>query len=196
MTTATKPRAKNSASEKELDKLQDQFEKFDNEVKEMTLDRMNQAPKQDVEPQTKLASKDIEKSKEIYLKPKRSIGSREKFNEDYRADYNYAKEYVQFIAENKEIIGESIELWTKPFAGLPAEEWLVPVNKPVWGPRYLAEQIKKCTYHRLVMQENRITSGDGYGQYYGQMAADTTIQRLDAVPVSSRKSLFMGAGNF
>ncbi len=185
----------NSASEKELDKAEKQFEKFDSEIKSMTLDRMNTAPVKEEEPQTKLSSKEIEKSKDIYMKPKRSIASREKFNEDYRKDYNFSKEYVNFIAENKEIIGETIDLWTKPFAGMPAEEWDIPVNKPIWAPRYVAERIKACRHHRLVMQD-RPVNADGMGQYYGSMAVDTTVQRLDAHPVTSRKSIFMGSESF
>jgi|SRR6185436_11185794 len=185
----------NSASEKELDKCEKQFEKFDSEIKSMTLDRMNTAPKEEVEPQTKLASSEIAKSKDIYIKPKRTVSSKEKFNEDYRKDYNFSKEYVNFIAENKEIIGETLEFWTKPFAGMPAEEWNIPVNKPIWAPRYVAERIKGCKHHRLIMQD-RPTNADGMGQYYGSMAVDTTIQRLDAYPVSTRKSIFMGTESF
>jgi hypothetical protein len=187
-----KQKSTSSSSQQELEKAEKQFEEFDENIKQMTMDRMNMAPKEDIEPQTKLSSRDIEKSKDIYLKPKRTISSREKFNEKFRDDYNFAKEYVQFIAENKEIIGEAIELWTKPFAGVPAEEWVVPTNKPIWGPRYLAERIKGCKYHRLTMQQNIATGTDGMGQYYGAMAVDTTVQRLDALPVSSRKSIFMG----
>jgi len=191
-----KPKPTSSLAEKELDKAQKQFEQFDNQVKEMTFDRMNMAPKNEVEPQTKMSSQEISKAREIYLKPDRTIGCRDKFNEDYRKEYEFAKEYVQFTAENKEIIGEMIEMWTRPFAGMPAEFWKVPVNKPVWGPRYLAEQLKKCSYHRLIMQENKSVGGDYAGQYYGNMVADTTIQRLDAIPVSSRKSVFMSAQAF
>lgn len=187
-----RPKTSNSATQTELEKVEKQLDKFETEVKEMTLDRMNKAPKEDVEPQTKLSSREIDKSKEIWLKPERSIGCRDKFNEDYRKDYNFDKEYVQFIAENKEIIGESIEIWTRPYAGVPAEFWKVPCNKPVWGPRYLAEQIKRKFYHRLVMKENVVTGVDGMGQYYGTMAVDTTVQRLNAEPVSTRKSIFMG----
>jgi hypothetical protein len=186
----------NSSSEKELDKAEQQFEKFDSEIKSMTLDRMNMAPKEEVEPQTKLASSDIAKSKDIYIKPKRSIASREKFNEDYRKDYNFSKEYVNFIAENKEIIGESANFWTKPFAGMPAEEWDIPVNKPIWAPRYVAERIKGCKHHRLVMRDAPTGADHQGNQYYGSMAVDTVVQRLDAYPVSSRKSIFMGAESF
>ncbi len=43
------------------------------------------------------------------------------------------------------------------------------------------------------MQQNNQMGSDGMGQYYGSMAVDTTIQRLDALPASTRKSIFMGA---
>lgn len=185
-----------SSGEKELEKCDKQFQEFDDQVKSMTLDRMNMAPKQDVEQQTKMSQADIDKNNSLYLKPIKSIGSREKFNENYRQEYEHAKEYVNFTAENKEIIGEQIELWTKPFAGMPAEYWKVPVNKAVWGPRYLAEQIKRAYYHRLTMNQHTTTGADGMGQYYGAMAVDSIVQRLDAIPVSNRKSIFMGANAF
>ncbi len=191
-----RPKAQSSLSEQEMDKAEAQFKEFDDQVKAMTLDRMNEAPKQDIEPQTKIAQRDLDKYKDIYLKPVKTIGCREKFNEKWREQYNFAKEYVHFTAENHEIIGEEIDLWTRPFPGMPAEEWKVPVNTPVWGPRYLAEQIKGCTYHRLTMKQNVGVGSDGMGQYYGAMAVDTTIQRLDALPVSKKKSVFMGSVGF
>lgn len=199
-----RPPKVNSSGEKELDKAQEQFDAFDNQVKELTLDRMNMAPKQEIEPQTKLSSNEIAKSKDIYLKPAKSLGVgvhpktgvHEKFNEDYRKDWEFAKEYVHFTAENKEIIGETIELWTKPFPGVNCEFWKVPVNTPVWGPRYLAERIKGCSYHRLRTEDGMQTGSDGFGKYHGTLVVDTTIQRLDAIPVSNRKSVFMGANSF
>lgn len=183
------------AHQKEIDKAQNQFDQFKNEVESLTLDRMNEAPVEEREQQTKLSSKEIEKTKHVVLKPKRTISSKEKFNEKLRDDYNFAKELVTFIAENNEIIGETIDLWTKPFPGMPAEEWEVPTNKPVVGPRYLAERIKGCTYHRLVM-ENKPISMDGNGTYYGNLVADTIKHRLDAHPVSDKKTIFMGASSF
>lgn len=193
---AKRPEGSTSLAQQELDKAESQFKEFDNQVQSMTLDRMNMAPKAEVESQTKLSQSEIAKSKDIYLKPYKIIGSKEKFNENYRDEYNFKKEYVHFTAENIEIIGEDIDLWTKPFAGMPAENWKVPVNKPVWGPRYLAEQIRGCKYHRLMMQQNVNVGADGMGQYYGSMAVDKTVQRLNAEPVSDRKSIFMGANSF
>ncbi len=188
-----KPKAHTSLAQSDLDKAEKQFKEFDENIKDLTLDRMNQAPKQDVEPQTKISQKDLEKKNDIYLKPEKTIGSPQKFNEKFREQYEFDKQYVQFIAEHKEIIGDDIEVWTRPYGGVNAEFWRVPTNKPVWGPRYLAERIKGCTYHRLVMKQNVLTESNGVGQMFGAMAADTIVQRLDAMPVSSRKSIFMGA---
>lgn len=194
----TMERAKSASkqAQTEMDRVEKQLEAFEQNVSELTMDRMSSAPKEEQEPQTKMSNREQLAAKDIYLKPVKAIGSREKFNEDFREQYNFDKEYVQFIAENKELIGEAIDIWTKPYAGMPAEFWKVPCNKPLWGPRYLAEQIKRKSYHRLSMQQNTITSSDHGGQYFGTMVADTTVQRLDAIPVAKNKSVFMGARNF
>lgn len=182
--------------EKEVAKLQKELDEFEDQCKTLTQDRMNQAPILEQEPQTKLSQKQIEKTKEIYLKPARSISVPEKFNETYREEWNFAKEYVKFIAEHKEIIGETIELWTKPFAGIPAEYWQIPVNTPVCGPRYLAERIRACKYHRLSMEErytaDNIAGTTGMGTIYGKIVVDNTVQRLSAEPLTDKKSIFMG----
>lgn len=197
MTEATKrPKAQSSLAEREMDKAEDQFKAFDENLQALTLDRMNMAPKEDKEQQTLLGQKDIEKSKDIYLKPFKSVASREPFNEKWRSQYNFATEYVHFTAENSEVIGEAIDLWTKPFPGMPAQEWKVPVNTPVWGPRHLAEQIKGCRYHQLHMDESKSVGSGGEGKYYGQMVVDKVKQRLDAHPVIKSKSIFMGANGF
>jgi hypothetical protein len=191
-----KPKPQSSLAEKELDKAQEQFEKFDEDIKSMTMDRMNEAPKQETEPQTKIAQRDLDKMQENYLKPHRVIPARDKFNERFRSAWEFDREYVQFIAQNNEIKGETIDMWTRPYGGLSAEWWQIPVNKPVWAPRYVAEQVKRKSYHRLIMDDTKVTGADGRGQYYGTMAVDSTIQRLDAMPVSTRKSIFMGGSEF
>lgn len=188
----TKPKANTSLAAQELDKAEAHFQAFDDNVKQLTLDRMNQAPRLDLEPQTKISQQDLAKTKDIYLKPHRTHGSKEKFNEKFRDDYNYAKEYVQFTAEHKELIGETIDMWTKPYPGMPAEEWLVPTNKPVWGPRYLKEQIQRCNYHVLSMSE-RTTGSNQYGADFGQLVADKIVNRIDAHEVSKNRTVFMGA---
>lgn len=184
-------RKKESNLPQDLQKAAENFDSFDKSVKELTMDRMNQSPKMETEQQTKLSQKDIAKSKDIYLKPVKRIASSERFNEKFREKFNFSNEYVYFIAENKEVIGDTIEIWTKPYPGMPAEFWQVPVNRPIWGPRHLAEQIKSRVYHRL-KTENTGTGQDGIGQYFGTMVVDTTIARLDAHPVNTDRSIFMG----
>lgn len=187
----------NSNSQKELDKVGAQFDSFEKNVKDLTQDRMEGVKKEEIDPQTKLSEKEISKSKDIYLKPKKTAHSKEAFNEKFRKDYEFQKEYVQLIAENYELIGSMIEMWTKPFPGMPAEFWEVPVTTPVWAPRYLAEQLRKCNYHVFSMQENvGVTGSDQMGTYTGKMVVDTVKQRLDARPVSGSKSIFMGASGF
>ena len=181
---------------KDIEQAIEDVKAFDQSVANLTLDRANEAKKEETELQVPLSTKEIEKSKDIYLKPNRAHFSVEKFNEKFRKDYEHEKEYVYFIAENKEVIGEDITIWTKPFAGLPAEEWIVPVNKPIWGPRYLAEQISRCNYHILTMQKSSQGS-DHAGQYYGQMVADKTVSRLEARSVNAKnKNIFLGAAAF
>ena len=191
-----KPKASNSYGQRELDKAEKQFEQFDEQVKAMTLDHMNKAPKLEEEQQTKMSNREAQQAKQIYLKPEKTISVNQTFNEKFRESYNFDKEYVQFIAENNEIIGEAIEIWTRPYGGMPAEFWKVPTNKPVWGPRYLAEQIKSRSYHRLRTENNVMTGSNTAGQMYGGLIVDHTIQRLNAIPVSSRKSTFMGSTSF
>ena len=186
-----RPKASSSLAERELDKAEEQFKAFDDNVKKLSENSMNKHPIEEREA-PKLSQSQIDKSKDIYLKPKTSVGSKEKFNEKFREDYNFKKEYVQFTAQNHEIIGEEIEIWTKAFPGMPAEFWKVPVNVPVWGPRYLAEQLKNCTYSRLKMTDSARGSEGGH-QFYGSMAVESKIQRLDATPCGSKRSVFMGA---
>lgn len=187
--------AKRTNAEEEIDSVNEQMNAFSEGLSSLNIDEMNKAPKLETEQQTKLSYDEIQKKNEIYLKPKTNIGCKEKFNEKFRDAYNFDKEYVNFIAENKEIIGESIQLWTRPYPGVPAQEWVIPVNTPVWGPRFLAEQLKKCSYHRIIM-DNKTVEDNGNTRFYGGVQVQNTIQRLDAHPVSSRKSVFMGNTKF
>lgn len=190
-----KPVPQNSEAAKEMEKIEKQLDTFNDHINSLTHDRMNEAKKLEVEPQTKLSAQDTFNSKDIYLKPFRTIACQDKFNENYREAWNFDKEPVYFTAENREIIGESIDMWTKPYAGVPAEWWKIPVNKPLYAPRYVAEQVKRCYYHRLVMRDKAVDS-DSMGTYSGEMAVDTTVQRLDAVPAVKRRSIFMGSRTF
>lgn len=186
----------NIEGNKELEKLDEQFNNFEKQVEEMTYDRMKLVPKLETEPQTKMAQSEIDKCADIYLKPITSVGSKEAFNEKFRSMWEYDKQYVRIIAENNEIKGDHIEIWTKPYPGIAAQFWNVPVNKPIYAPRYLAEQIKRKFYHRLQMQE-QVVENNYVGSVYGKIVVDTTISRLDSRKADVEKRMvFMGASNF
>src|SRR6266478_1126676 len=68
-----RPKNVPTSSELALEDASKQFDKFDEEIKTMTMDRMNLAPKQEVEPQTKLSQSEIAQTKDVYLKPKRTL---------------------------------------------------------------------------------------------------------------------------
>ncbi len=188
-----KPKLSNSDSAKALELAEQQIKSYESQIKDLTMDRMNEAPMKDVEPQLKLSQSERSNSRDIYLKPEKTIGCADKFNEKFRKEYEFAKEQVNFECENQEIIGEAIEIWTRPYPGIPAQFWKVPVNVPVWGPRFLAEQISRKFYHRFITDESRPTEQNQAGLMTGAMIVDKKIPRLLARPVSSRKSIFMGS---
>lgn len=193
---AEKPKATSSLAEKELDKAEKQFEAFDKEVKSMTLDRMNQAPRLETDISDKRSQNDIASSNMLYLKPKRTVPSREKFNEDYRGEYERAKERVEFTAENKEVQGESLEFWTKPFPGMPAEEWVVPVGVSVNAPAYVKRRIDECYYHRFSMNQGMSTGTSREGQFFGAMVVDNVINRLETHEVKKNPRVYMGSRSY
>lgn len=191
-----KPKPSSVLAQQEVDKAQRQFDQIDHNVTNLSMQDSASIPKLETEPQTKLSQKDIDRSQDIYLKPSKSISVPQKFNEAFREQYEFDKIYVKFIAEHKELIGDTIEMWTHPYGGMPAEFWEVPTNKPVWAPRYVAEQIKSRSYKRLIMKEHVITENNSVGQMYGALSYESSVSRLDAQPVSTRRSVFMGADNF
>jgi len=167
----------------------DQFEQSIKDLRD--IDRSVRPSRED---EIKLSQNQISAQRDIYLKPVRTIPDGQKFDEKYREEYEYYKEYVSFIGEHKEIIGEKIEVWTKKFKGIPAEYWEIPPGKVVWGPRYLAEQVARCTYRRLRTEDATQMSRDGMGTYTGSLVVDSEVARLTATPVNKgKKSVFMGA---
>lgn len=195
MTEKARPKV-NSEGQQELKKVEQQFESFEKNIESLTMERMNQAPVLETEEQTKLSQKELNAKPDIYLKPINTIfAPGQKFNEKFREEYLYRKEYVCFIYEHEEIKGDVLEKWTRPYGGVPAEFWRVPANVPVWGPRYLAEEIAQMRYHRLKMVD-RPTANDGIGQFTGELVVDTIIERAKARPFKKKTKVYLGAGDF
>lgn len=180
---ADKPKV-NSEGQKELEKVEAQFDQFERQM--MALSGVDLGAPIETEAQTKLSTKEQNASDVPYIKPNRTIGSKEPFNEKFRAQYDYAKQYVRCIAENNEIKGEQIEVWSKPFPGVPCEFWKVPVNKPVMIPRYLAAQLSTRVYNKYSMEDRmRGIGSDGGHQFYTGMIAKESVRRLDCRPTGN-----------
>lgn len=177
--------------QKELDNIETLLNDVGTHNKSLDYDQRLSAPKQETEPQTKIARSEIDKAPEIYLKPKRSFPAREKFNEKFRDQYNYDREYVEFIAENNEVIGESADFWIKKFPGTPCEEWVIPVNKPVWAPRYVKQRLEECGY-TVFRASQSLKSEEGIN-YNGYLEIQERKNRLNAREVSKKKNIYMGS---
>jgi len=175
----------NAAGEEQLDLVEDQIKKS----VEVEVDRT--IASKETEPQTKIAQVDLEKSSIRYLKPKRTFPSKEKFNEKFRDEYNQKKEYVEFIAENNEVKGETIDLCLKLFPGMSVEEWVIPVNIPVSAPKYVRDRLDECGYTVFVTNDTRTGKEEGV-TYYGQLVAEERRQRLCTRDISRSKRINMG----
>lgn len=180
----------NSDGQKQLDAAQQKFDKFEESIKEMTMDKISSsASPMETEQQTKMSSKEIKQYDAPYIKPIRSInrsqggkdGAKTYWDEKFRPAHTRDWEYVRCICENKEVIGESIHTWTAEYGCDPAHEWKIPVNKPVWIPRLLARHLANRKYHRLRM-EDAPTSVEGGITYHGAMVVDQEVSRLDCRP--------------
>lgn len=173
----------NSESQKQLDQADDQFKAFSEQISSFSsVDQ--KAASEETEPQTKLSKREAKKMDAPYIEPERSVACshKEKFNEKYRKDWERGWERVKCIVENNEIIGEKVPVWTKKFAGDPYHFWQVPVNKPIYIPRLLAEQLAACKYRRLIMQDAPTSNVDGM-QFYGSMSVESVKNRIDARPI-------------
>ena len=189
MSESKRPRV-NAEGQKELDRVESQVKQFSESIPAVNVER-SALPTREIESQTRMSQAEMNSSSVTYLKPKRTFPSREKFNERFRDEFNKLSEYVDFIAENHEVKGESIDFCIKKFPGVPVEEWVVPVNKPVSAPRYVKERIEECGYTVFTTTDKTVGSEGGV-MYYGQMVAEERKQRLSAREFIKKPRIFMG----
>lgn len=185
-----KPVLNSGFANKELDKTETYFDKVQDQLSDLTVDEMAKAPVEDLEPQTKLSKKELNKYDapvishcKCFIQPIPKNGyDKEKFDKLIAHD----EELVKVICENNEIIGEAIELWTGNYPGQICGFYKVPVNIPVWIPRKVAKRIRACRYHRIKMAQrplhslqNEMDSGSVFSQPIESPTVTETKQRLD-----------------
>lgn len=127
------------------------LEKTTEEMKNLTVDEINKAPLTEVEPQTKMSKEEVEHYDAPVIKPTRSFPAHSKPSSKEKKERERGWELVKCIAENVEIYGEKIEFWLNKYLGDPTHFWEIPVNKPIYLPRFVAEHLATRTYHRFKM---------------------------------------------
>lgn len=192
MTEKNRPRV-NSEGQRELEKVETQLIRTVEETKKIDpLSAREKLKHIEHDEQTKLSTKQLQDNV-IVLKPtKYLMAVGQKFNEDFRDDYNYAKQYVQFVYEHQEEKGSTLEMWTKPFPGVPAELWLIPANKPISAPRYVKEQIERMNYITRKYVEKAEIGSDFMGTYHGVLEAETVQDRAITRDIPKTKRVFIG----
>lgn len=183
--TKTPPPIVKTKNVREL--LESQIPNSAKELATKSISDFDKSPQEHREMQVKMSAREMSSSNDIYLKPIRSINSKETFNEKFRSEWEDDWKYVKCVVENYEIIGEDVETWTKKYAGDSADYWRVPVNKPIYIPKLLAKQLSRCKYHRFSMedrvdQNSRQVDSNTQMTYQGSMIVDKTVSRIDAKP--------------
>lgn len=182
--------------EKKLLDLTLKLEEYEKKLADLNLDSAHKLKTLESEPQTKLSQKEQENV--LTLKPTKTLMAvGQKLNEKFREEYEFRKKYVKFIAEHNECPGDTIEMWTRPYGGVPAEFWPIPTNRVVEAPRYVAEELADRSYVNYKMdgddQSQRNAVGSNvFGVQYGAMVATHKVERMTARPAGDKKTLFMG----
>lgn len=175
-----KPNVADGLAQKEVDRLDAEFNAKEKQMSEMTQDAMKDAPLKELAPQVKISKEALEKTDAPKIVPCLTRAANGKKKSEQDALRKRAWEYIKVIAENNEVIGEDIEFWHKPMiAGEDLHFWKIPVNKPIYVPRHIAEHIRSRKYHRLKTDENIRVETNQFGDMMGRMIATETRQRLD-----------------
>lgn len=175
-----KPNVTTGLVQKEVDRLDAEFQAKSHQMSNLTQEEISKAPVKEVEPKTNLSRAQIQEIDAPKIVPTMSKRANGKKKPEQDALRRRAWEYVKVICENNEILQEPLQFWHKPMiAGEDCNYWQIPVGRPVYIPRHLAEHIRSRKYHRLIMQEEMTVERNQFGEMKGKMVATETRQRLD-----------------
>lgn len=185
-----KPHLDSGFGNKELDKVEKQFDAAEKDLAKLTVDEMRKAPLSLDPPQTKISKSEVEKYDAPVIRhcksqmmpiPKTGY-DKAKFEKLIAED----EELIKVVCENNEVIGEHIELWCGNYPGQILGFYKVPVNIPIWLPRKVARAIRRCKYHRVKMAQrplhslqSEMDSGSVFSQPIESPTVTETKQRLD-----------------
>lgn len=180
-----KPKLASGFAQKEVDRVEAEFKAATDANASLTQDVMSKAPEKESDVEPFMPKRQILQAPVPRIVPTYSRSPNGKKKPEQDALRRRAWEYVQVICTNSEIASENLEFWHKPMiAGEECNFWQIPVNRPVFLPRHVAEHIKTRKYHRLVMQEEITVEHTGFGEMKGKLVASHTVQRLDCTPAA------------
>lgn len=175
-----KPQLASGFAQKEVDRVDAEFKSTTDANANLTQDVLSKAPVKELVPDPFAPKRQLLSAEVPRIVPTFSRGPNGKKKPEQESLRKRAWEYVKVVCSNMEVAGEQIEFWHKPpISGEDCNFWQVPVNRPVWIPRHVAEHIKSRKYHRLMMQEEITVESSGYGEFKGKMVASHSLQRLD-----------------
>lgn len=200
-----RPPKVNYEGQKELAKVDEAFEKVTEAI--ASCDSLDpKVPVEQVDPYTKLSKRQMALADAQYVTPVKIVNrveggkhnAKNYFNEAHRPLYKKDWEWIKVVIENKESIGHPVEKWTAEWGCDPAMFWIIPTNRPVYIPRFVARSIKKCRYIQRTMEsdETKMISSDNSrdiptegavsgpclpgAEFYGTFKSAQYRQRLDA----------------
>ncbi|HEX5553450.1 MAG TPA: hypothetical protein VFX43_09400 [Chitinophagaceae bacterium] len=163
---------------KELESAAIAATKMQEQMSALTQDAMQSAPLHEVEAQTKMTKKQVEEYDAPVIRATKSMPSTGKALPQEAQAREDGWKYIKCIAENNEVVGEMIEFWYKKFSGDPIYFWQVPVNKPIYLPKHVAQHISDRKYHVMKMQSKPIHEV-AFGEPMDRLVCQETRRRLD-----------------
>ena len=132
--------------------------------------------------ETPLTQKELH-SDAPYIKPSRRMAAVSKPKPEQEKLRKAAWEYIKCIVENYELRSESVDFWyTPPLSGEDTCEWIVPVNRPIYLPRMVAEHLATRSYNRIVMQ-------DASHKFSGESRMGAQITPTELIAVERRRRI-------
>lgn len=163
---------------KELEQAIVNSDKMREDMSKITMDAVAGVPLAETDVQTKMTKKQIEEYDAPVIKPSKSMPSTGKPLDKEKAMREDGWKYIKVIAENNEVVGERVDFWHKKFAGDPIYYWEIPVNKPIYVPKHIAQHLSERKYHVFKMQD-RSREGLQHGDYAQSLICQETRRRID-----------------
>ncbi|MGE5685183.1 MAG: hypothetical protein ACM3ZS_08585 [Nitrososphaerota archaeon] len=135
---------------KDVDSLVKNVAEMGHEISQMSVDKINEMAPQPTEKELRLTAKQKASEEGVpFIEPQRVFKAFTAVPEKFKKAHAYSWEYVKGIYENYVINGEPLKFrYNGEIPGEDDAEWVIPCNKPVYVPRFIAKHLEECQkYH-------------------------------------------------